>query len=135
MSLALSNLNCCMPLLQAKCCVHPLPVHLIEGGSGDGGGGGSLRQQLDAAAAEAAGRGIPLRGLLVTNPNNPLGTIYRDDSLLEMLLWCLDNKVHYIRWVGLFLHSCLEVFAYIFFIACLLCMPMPCASGGVWCLC
>jgi aspartate/methionine/tyrosine aminotransferase len=85
-----------MPVLQAKCCVHPLPVQLTEGGSN---GSGSLRQQLDAAAAEAAGRGIPVRGLLVTNPNNPLGTIYSDESLLEMLRWCLDNKVHYIRWV------------------------------------
>ena len=93
--LALPCSNCCPPVLQAKCCVHPLPVHLAEGGSN---GGGGLRQQLDAAAAEAAGRGIPVRGLLVTNPNNPLGTIYSDESLLEMLGWCLDNKVHYIRY-------------------------------------
>jgi len=84
--------------LQAKCCVHPLPFYLTEPGTGSNGGSpGSIRQQLDAAAAEAASRGIPVRGLLITNPNNPLGTIYGDKTITEMLRWCLDNKVHYIR--------------------------------------
>ncbi|PSC76648.1 1-aminocyclopropane-1-carboxylate synthase [Micractinium conductrix] len=84
--------------LQAKCRVHPLPFYLTEpgtSGSGDGSGG-SIRQQLDAAAAASAARGVPVRSLLITNPNNPLGTLYEEDTLLEMLRWCLDNKVHYI---------------------------------------
>lgn len=90
--------------LQAKCCVHPLPFYLTETGAAGSGANhgtngsspGSIRQQLDAAAAEAAARGIPVRGLLITNPNNPLGTIYSEATIVEMLRWCLDNKVHYI---------------------------------------
>ena len=90
--------------LQAKCRVHPLPFYLTEpgtSGSGDGSGG-SIRQQLDAAAAASAARGVPVRSLLITNPNNPLGTLYEEDTLLEMLRWCLDNKVHYIRQATLY---------------------------------
>lgn len=41
---------------------------------------------------------VPLQGLLATNPNNPLGTIYRPETLLEALRWCLDHGVHFIRW-------------------------------------
>ena len=37
------------------------------------------------------------QALLVTNPNNPLGTIYSDATIREMLAWCLDNRVHYVR--------------------------------------
>lgn len=93
--------------------MHPLPFFLTEPGSGSGGSSGataatgtngsspgSIRQQLDAAAAEAAARGIPVRGLLITNPNNPLGTIYGSETISEMLRWCLDNQVHYIRCGG-----------------------------------
>lgn len=86
--------------------MHPLPFYLTETGAAGSGANhgtngsspGSIRQQLDAAAAEAAARGIPVRGLLITNPNNPLGTIYSEATIVEMLRWCLDNKVHYIRW-------------------------------------
>lgn len=94
----------CLPA-QAKCSVHPLPFYLTEpdsaevasNGGADGSGPSSIRQQLDAAAADAAARGIPVRGLLITNPNNPLGTIYSNETISEMLRWCLDNRVHYIR--------------------------------------
>lgn len=41
-----------------------------------------------------------LQALLVTNPNNPQGTLYSDETILQMLRWCLDNRVHYVRWVG-----------------------------------
>ncbi|KAL4458929.1 hypothetical protein ABPG75_013794 [Micractinium tetrahymenae] len=92
--------------LQAKCGVHPLPFYLTEPGSAGGTAANgstnhgssqaSIRQQLDAAAAEAAMRGIPVRGLLITNPINPLGTLYSDGTITEMLRWCLDNRVHYI---------------------------------------
>ncbi len=93
--------------------MHPLPFFLTEPGSAsgtsnsataangtNGSSPGSIRQQLDAAAAEAAARGIPVRGLLITNPNNPLGTIYGSEAISEMLRWCLDNQVHYIRCGG-----------------------------------
>lgn len=35
--------------------------------------------------------------MLITNPNNPLGTIYSEEAIKEMIAWCLDNRVHYIR--------------------------------------
>ena len=38
----------------------------------------------------------PPQALLVTNPNNPMGTIYSDDTVRQMLAWCLDRKVHYV---------------------------------------
>jgi hypothetical protein len=87
------------PLLQAKCGVQPLPFFLTEGEPG-AEGAAAIRAQLDAATVAAAARGVAVRGLLVTNPNNPLGTIYREDSVREMLRWCLDNRMHYIRWGG-----------------------------------
>lgn len=37
------------------------------------------------------------QALLVTNPNNPLGTLYREETVSEMLAWCLDKRVHYVR--------------------------------------
>ena len=79
--------------MQAKCLLHPLPFFLDETPSAP-----SVAQQLDAATAEAAARGIEVRGLLVTNPNNPLGTIYRRETVEGMVRWCLQNKVHYVRW-------------------------------------
>lgn len=39
----------------------------------------------------------PLQAVLITNPNNPLGTIYSEETIKEMIAWCLDNRVHYIR--------------------------------------
>lgn len=81
--------------LKAKCSVHPLPFYLEEGEEG-AQGAAAIRAQLDAATVAAAARGIAVRGLLVTNPNNPLGTVYRDASITEMIKWCLDNRMHYI---------------------------------------
>ena len=34
-----------------------------------------VAQQLDAALAKAAAEGIPVRCLLIANPNNPCGTL------------------------------------------------------------
>ncbi|PRW59463.1 1-aminocyclopropane-1-carboxylate synthase [Chlorella sorokiniana] len=79
--------------LQAKCCVHPLPFYLSEEAAADGL---PIRQQLDAAVEDARGFGVPVKALLITNPNNPLGTIYSDETIKEAIAWCLDNRVHYI---------------------------------------
>ena len=35
--------------------------------------------------------------LLVTNPDNPTGKVYGREQLSQMLSWCLENRVHYIR--------------------------------------
>ena len=48
---------------QAKSALHPLPFYLEEDPATDGGR--SVEQQLDDAAAEAEGRGIPVKALLV----------------------------------------------------------------------
>ncbi|KAI7841266.1 hypothetical protein COHA_005039 [Chlorella ohadii] len=79
--------------LQAKCCVHPLPFYLSEEAAA---GGLPIRQQLDAAVEDARGFGVPVKALLITNPNNPLGTIYSDETIKETIAWCLDNRVHYV---------------------------------------
>lgn len=60
-----------------------------------------MSQQLSAAAAAAAERGIPVRALLVTNPNNPLGTVYSEEEVKEMIAWCLQHNVHYVRCDGM----------------------------------
>lgn len=75
--------------LKAKCDLLPLPFNLDEDSN--------VAEQLTREAAEAAQRGNPVKALLVTNPNNPLGTIYREDTVREMILWCLGNEVHYVR--------------------------------------
>lgn len=78
--------------LTAKCDLHCLPFFLEEHGD--------VAAQLDAEAAAAAVRGQPVSAVLLTNPNNPLGTIYSEESVAAMVAWCLRNKVHYVRWVG-----------------------------------
>lgn len=77
--------------LQAKAGARPLPFYLDDTCRSK-----SIGEQLDAAAAEVATAGVVVRGLLITNPNNPLGMIYSDATITAMLEWCLENKVHYI---------------------------------------
>ncbi|GAX77345.1 hypothetical protein CEUSTIGMA_g4791.t1 [Chlamydomonas eustigma] len=74
--------------LQIRCGMEPIPFDLC------GAQGESVSHQLDKAAADAASRGSPVKVLLLTNPNNPLSTIYTRDTLLEALRWCLANRVH-----------------------------------------
>lgn len=38
-----------------------------------------------------------MRALLITNPNNPLGTVYSPATVRAMLTWCLRRRVHYVR--------------------------------------
>jgi aspartate/methionine/tyrosine aminotransferase len=69
--------------------MHPLPFYLDDSAP--------IGPQLDAAIAQAAKRGIRVCALLVTNPNNPLGTIYSQDIVRAMIAYCMHSKVHYIR--------------------------------------
>ena len=41
--------------------------------------------------------GKRVKVLLVTNPDNPTGKVYSREQLSQMLSWCLENGVHYIR--------------------------------------
>lgn len=55
-------------------------------------------QQLQRAAdSHLQNTGKRLAVLLVTNPDNPTGTVYSKTHLLQMLTWCVKNKVHLIR--------------------------------------
>eukprot|EP00887_Chlorella_sp_A99_P006622 scaffold3.g6622.t1 len=80
-----------IPAPYAKAGARPLPFYLDDTCRSK-----SIGEQLDAAAAEVATAGVVVRGLLITNPNNPLGMIYSDATITAMLEWCLENKVHYI---------------------------------------
>lgn len=73
--------------LEAKDNLIPVPFFLNES---------DIANQLDTLAAEKQSEGKPVRTLLLTNPNNPLGTIYSEGTVLEMVRWCLKNKVHYV---------------------------------------
>ena len=59
--------------------------------------GGSVEQQLSAAAAAAKAAGTPVKVLLLTNPNNPLSTMYKRETLVTALRWCLEREVHVVR--------------------------------------
>lgn len=79
---------------QTRCQVHPVPFILEEEGEA------SVEQQLDAAVQDAARDGKPIRALLVTNPNNPLGIIYRTETIEEMILWAASRGIHLVRRVA-----------------------------------
>ncbi len=67
----------------------PVPFYLVEDGD--------VTAQLAQAAAAAAEAGSPIRALLITNPNNPLGIVYSTATLKAMLEWSVKNGVHLIR--------------------------------------
>jgi 1-aminocyclopropane-1-carboxylate synthase len=73
--------------LEAKDNLIPVPFFLNES---------DIQNQLDTLAATKKDEGKPVRVLLLTNPNNPLGTIYSEATVKDMLRWCLKNKVHYV---------------------------------------
>lgn len=76
---------------QAKDDVVPVPVYLDEAGD--------VAAQLAAAAEAAATAGSPIRALLITNPNNPLGIVYSTATLSAMLVWCVQQDVHFVRYL------------------------------------
>lgn len=73
--------------LIAKANLIPLPFYLDES---------NIDSQLDTLAVEAAERDEPVNTILLTNPNNPLGTIYSTETVKGLLRWCIKNKVHYV---------------------------------------
>ena len=53
-------------------------------------------QLLEEALENAEERGIPVKALLLSNPNNPLGTVYKEEELEMMAEFCYNNKIHLI---------------------------------------
>jgi len=51
---------------------------------------------LERAAAAAEANGVPLRALLLTNPNNPYGVVYPEEAMRELLAWGLARGLHVI---------------------------------------
>lgn len=74
--------------LKAKNSVMPVPFFLNEDED--------IAEQLNDAASDAEIKGHPISALLVTNPNNPLGIIYREDTVTACIKWCLENNTHYV---------------------------------------
>ena len=75
--------------LRARAHVNPVEFPLDESQ-------GNLEGQLMSAVSKAQHDGIKITGLIITNPNNPLGTIYKDSTIKDTLIWCIQNKIHYI---------------------------------------
>ncbi|XP_042400236.1 1-aminocyclopropane-1-carboxylate synthase 7-like, partial [Zingiber officinale] len=53
-------------------------------------------QNLEAAFAEAVAMGFRVRGVLITNPSNPLGTTISRPVLEEILVFAARNDIHLI---------------------------------------
>jgi aspartate/methionine/tyrosine aminotransferase len=49
------------------------------------------RRRLDHALQ---GAGRPVKALLFTTPNNPLGTVYSRDEIAEVLAWAAEHQLH-----------------------------------------
>lgn len=62
----------------------------------------SFEDSFDAGALVAAleetyqGSQVPIRGLMLTNPHNPLGVCYPRQVLEECLRWCTKHGLHFI---------------------------------------
>lgn len=57
---------------------------------------GNIEEQLLSVVDESKINGIKITGILITNPNNPLGTIYEESTIRSIMIWCIQNKIHYI---------------------------------------
>eukprot|EP01026_Neomeris_dumetosa_P024359 TRINITY_DN2031_c0_g1_i4.p1 TRINITY_DN2031_c0_g1~~TRINITY_DN2031_c0_g1_i4.p1 ORF type:complete len:375 (-),score=26.49 TRINITY_DN2031_c0_g1_i4:446-1483(-) len=75
--------------IKVKANLVPFPAHL-DFQSGD------LYSQLDNQLKLANEQGTNISILLLTHPNNPLGTVYTEDQLAELVRWCCDKKIHLI---------------------------------------
>jgi len=56
--------------------------------------GGPSVVELDTAFKEVAAQGLTVKMLLLTNPNNPLGTIYSPETILNCVSWARSKKIH-----------------------------------------
>jgi len=50
--------------------------------------------EMEEAVLNAEKKSIRARMLLVTNPGNPLGTLYPEATLKELLLWAVNRRLH-----------------------------------------
>jgi 1-aminocyclopropane-1-carboxylate synthase len=50
--------------------------------------------QLDEAMEKCRAEGRAVKAILLTNPSNPLGVIYGEDSLMDAIIWGLANDMH-----------------------------------------
>ncbi|KAL2629542.1 hypothetical protein R1flu_014228 [Riccia fluitans] len=50
--------------------------------------------EMEEAALAAEKKGINPRVLLITNPGNPLGTLYPESTLKELLVWAVNRGLH-----------------------------------------
>jgi aspartate/methionine/tyrosine aminotransferase len=55
---------------------------------------GPTESELDMAYLEARSQGLNPRFLLLTNPNNPLATIYRPEVIQNAITWARKRKMH-----------------------------------------
>ncbi len=50
--------------------------------------------QLEKTLVDLKGQGKRFRMLVLTQPDNPTGLVYRTTMLREMAEWCIDNHIH-----------------------------------------
>uniref|UniRef100_A0A7S1C0P6 Aminotransferase class I/classII large domain-containing protein n=1 Tax=Corethron hystrix TaxID=216773 RepID=A0A7S1C0P6_9STRA len=72
--------------LMAKCV--PCPIYTSDPVKGPS------PKELDSAAAAVVKRGLCLKVVLLTNPNNPLGVIYRRGVMLDCVKWARSKGLH-----------------------------------------
>ena len=59
-------------------------------------GEGDLVQQLTEAKVKSENEGVPIRALIITNPDNPTGTLLPASTLTAVATWCADQELHLI---------------------------------------
>ncbi|KAK1262197.1 1-aminocyclopropane-1-carboxylate synthase [Acorus gramineus] len=52
------------------------------------------RESLESTFEDAKSSGINVKGLLITNPSNPLGTILDRDTIRDILSFATEKKIH-----------------------------------------
>ncbi|XP_032227919.1 1-aminocyclopropane-1-carboxylate synthase-like protein 1 isoform X2 [Nematostella vectensis] len=77
--------------------VVPFPVYLSsKPGPGENGPFQLSVWRLEDALDKAKKQGVTIRGILLTNPNNPVGNIYSDELLQDCLDFAHKHKLHVI---------------------------------------
>lgn len=68
----------------------PIPVYMEDCTLGP------TIEELETAAKTAEESGLTVKILLITNPNNPLGVIYKPNVILNSVMWARSRKMHII---------------------------------------
>jgi len=83
--------------LRIRCRVVPFPVELSsKPGPGETQPFELSVPRLESALKKATEQGVKIRGLLLCNPNNPLGIIYSEDVLQGCLQFAARHSLHVI---------------------------------------